>query len=97
MDIKEILKPSAKKVLSFLIILALEFFILPVFALLVYSPKIGADYVPVNTFCTLFQAFTDEGLGSCNLFYGSYVYIVLAIVLTYVIVGFASSRFSKRK
>ena len=97
MDIIKILKPSINKILTFLILLVVEFFVLPILALLVYSPKLGAEYVPINTFCTLYQAFTDEGLGSCNLFYGSYVYITIAIILTYIIVALVVSKFSKNK
>lgn len=97
MNIKEFLKPSINKIVTFLILLVVEFFILPILALLVYSPKLGAKYVPTNTFCTLFQSFTDEGLGSCNLFYGSYIYILFAVILTYLIVCFLVSKISKKK
>ena len=97
MNAKEFLKPSIKKVVVFLILLVVEFFVLPILALLVYSPKLGAKYVPINTFCTLFQAFTDEGLGSCNLFYGSYIYIIFAVILTYILVCFVVSKISKNK
>ena len=97
MNIKEILKPSIKKIIISLILLVVEFFVLPILALLVYSPKLGAKYVPINTFCTLFQTFTNKGLGSCNLFYGSYIYITFAIILTYIIVSFVVSNLSKSK
>lgn len=97
MKLKEFLKPSISKIVTSLILLIIEFFILPIVALLVYSPELGAKYVPINTFCTLFQSFTDEGLGSCNLFYGSYIYIIFAVILTYLIVCFLVSKISKKK
>ncbi len=97
MGIIEFLKPSIKKAVIFLIIVAAEFFVLPILALLVYSPKLGAMYVPINTFCTLFQSFTDEGLGSCNLFYGSYIYITFVVILTYLLVCFVVSKIPGEK
>ena len=92
---KELLKPSIQKIVTFLIFLVVEFFIIPIPALLVYSPKLGAKYVPINTFCTLFQSFANEGLGSCNLFYGSYIYLIFAVILTYLLVCFVVSKLSK--
>jgi hypothetical protein len=87
MDIKEVLEPSAKKVVALAILVAIEFFILPVLGAEVYSPKEGYEMVPMQTFCTVFQSFIDDGaLGTCYLYYGSYIYIICVMVISYAAV-----------
>ncbi len=95
MSIEETLKPSAKKIVYFLIFLVIGSFTLPI-PLLNYRTL---SYVDGNlcrvmdscpryyTFSTLFERFTTDASNYYNLlFWGSYLEVAILILSTYIIV-----------